>query len=78
MLFFSSLCRSEIEECAIVCVSEVSVFTCVHMCGGVITLLFGLIVDQCPEGEVIIDGTETFSDGSLITAYWIRAHGVFE
>lgn len=41
--------------------------TCLHVCtcGGVINLLSLLIVDKCPEGEIIIDGVET-SNSSLM------------
>lgn len=41
-------------------------FTCMHMCGGVINLLSLLIADKCPEGEITIDGVETFSNSSLM------------
>lgn len=41
-------------------------FTCMHMCGGVINLLSLLIVDNRPEGELIIDGVGTFSNSSMM------------
>lgn len=43
-----------------------TVFTCMHVCGGVIVLLSLLIVDKYPEGKIIIDGVETFLCISLM------------
>lgn len=37
-----------------------TVFTCVHVRGGVNVLLFWLALDKYPEGVIIIDRVETF------------------
>lgn len=48
------------KESLCLCVSQLCVCVDMYACGGVINLLSLLIVDNCPEGKIIIDGLETF------------------